>query len=371
MELQNAIELIEKSGRIALLLPQKHGLDHLCAAEVLFSTLEARGKEVGILGDHKNDIGVPPEMLKNLSSASPLPREFIVSLDTAKYPVKELRYEKGEGRVDIILSPKTRPIEKDALTVREGKTLCDLLIFLGVGNLEEESRNFRVEPDFFTHVSLLQIDNSPEADNSAEVALIDPDKSSLSEMIYELSTALLEKPLEKDAATLLLSGIYFETSGLQSPRVTPDTLLAASELSRLSGSIERARALARIEDTVGLIQLAGRASVRSRADGERGVFWSFLTAEDFEKTGRGAGDIPLVIKKLESQTLRAPAHVLLWQNPETNRVHVTLAGERKTLEAVRALEPGAYQSPYLTLAADFVSFREAEERLSLLLGKAL
>jgi len=97
-DLQKAIDLIEKNEHIALLLPQEPTLDCLVSAEVLARTLTSLGKHIGFLTPHLTDTSPQKDHLPHMASASPLAKEFIISLDTSRAPIGQLRYEKNESQ---------------------------------------------------------------------------------------------------------------------------------------------------------------------------------------------------------------------------------------------------------------------------------
>mgnify|MGYP001589350773 FL=1 len=371
MDLPKAIELIEKSNHVGILLPQDASFDSLASAEVLTRTLEKRGKKIGFVAEVSTEKLPHPQALKKLASLGPLPKEFIISYDAAKSPVAELRYEKQGEEIQIILSPKLMALSKDFVTFREGKFLCDCVVALGVDDIETLDLGKNVDPAFFTETPIINIDFSPQNKQYGEINLTDLTKSSLAEILYELAVAIQGEPLDQESATLLLAAIISQTKGFSSPQTTADTLLAASELMRLGAKNSEAFALIAEEQSPNLIQLLGRAQVRSKFEKDTGLLWSFLTAEDFQKTGRSPDDNSRVLEELENSFPKHRASVLLWQDGQEDKVNATLAGERPMLETIKERAGGEFQSPYLGLSPTFLSFREAEERLRLLLTEVL
>lgn len=370
MEIQRAIELLEKSERIGIITAPEPDLDCLASAEVLAQTLETQGKQVGFLIPCEKALIPHPELFPKVVAGTSLPREFIVSLDISSSPISQLRYEKGDGRLDIIISPKASAVRKEHVSFDEGRVQCDCAFVLGMADIEKAVIT-GLDPEFLTETPLINIDISAGNKKYGEVNLVDEQKSSLGEMIYELITNWREAPAAKDAATLLLAGIVSRTHCFRSPQTSADALLAASELKRLGADHALALELAQGGTDLALTQLLGRASVRSKLDQERGILWSFLTPEDFEKTGRSVKDVPAALERLRQEF---PPHRLLaflWQEPVEKGVHTILAGDKGILERVASRAAGEFQSPNFKLSDVFPSFRDAEERVSALLGEAL
>lgn len=370
MDTQKAVELLEKSEHIAILLPSKPTPDSLAAAEVLTQILTSRQKDVGFLTPVKKEGLSRPELFPKIAEAKSLLREFVISIDTSSSPISQLRYEKGEQKVDVILSPKNSSLKKEAVSFKEGGLQCDCAILLGIANPELLTID-SVEPEFFTDTPILNIDFSSENKKYGEVNLLNTEKSSLSEIVYALASALDPVPLDADKATLLLAGIIDGTRSFSAPSTSADTLLTASELMRLGAKHALAQEICKETLPLSLAQLLGRASVRSKIDEGAKIAWSFITADDYEKTGRSPTDIPAMLNNLQKTLPPSRVLVLLSQQPEDKMVSAILAGGQEVLEAVRGREPAEFQSPHLRLNNTFSTFREAEDYLSPLIRELL
>ncbi|MBI2122202.1 MAG: hypothetical protein HYT98_03700 [Candidatus Sungbacteria bacterium] len=364
MDIQKAIQLIEHGNHIAFILPPGPSFDCLASAEILAHALTARGKRVGFVMSHNSSSALSAETFPIVSSATPLLREFIVSLNTDGSPVAELRYEKRDNGIDVIFAPKSAPISENLISFQNGKPLCHAAITFGISRIDEIEHNSALTPDFFTETPLITINISKDDHtNYGEANLIDPGRASLSEIAYLFVSSLSESPLDAEHATLALAGILSATNELRSVAAGADTLLSASELLRLGADRIRAQHLLSGPKTHDLNPLLGRALVRSRQD-ESGVFWSILTGEDFEKSGKSSRDITPLMPSLEKNSDPSKIISLLWQNPSTQKIHATLAGPREKLEAIKESSAGEFQSPYLALSTTFSSFRDAETYIS-------
>lgn len=368
MDIAKSLELIEKSNHIAILLPQEPDFDALASAEVIMDVLETRGKMIGLACELKKESLTNLDQFPKISSSPVLLKEFIVSLDTASHPVSQLRYEKEEGRLEIIFSPQKGPIGKDAVSFRDGKALCDLAIAIGIAN--PETLEFPA-PEFLSETPIINLDVSAENKRYGEVNVIDAEKGSISELAYEFLTSLSSSPVSTRQADILLAAIVRKSDHFRAASTTADTLLIASELMRLGAELAKAKNLSSNNQPPALVQLAGRASVRSRLDDPRDILWSFLTAEDFEKTGRTSEDVPYVLGHLASQFPPHRAIALLLQEPEGGSVRAALAGDQPLLSALEQRDAGKYSSSHLLLHARFETFKEGEEIIASLLEEVL
>ncbi|MFY9463193.1 MAG: hypothetical protein WAP52_03345 [Candidatus Sungiibacteriota bacterium] len=365
-ELQKAKELLTKSEHIAILMPERPDLDCYTAAEALVRAYEQQSKHIGFLPSITADAQKAPDACVKILNPSPLVREFIISIETAAVPIAQLRYEKHPDRIDIILSPKSSPIREDSFSFREGKIQCDCVIALGVPDIDALPALAGVEPPFFTETPIIAISNTPDHKSYGEINLVSPASTPLSQITYALITETSGIKPDAASATLLLTGIIAHTDGFRKS-TQGATHTVAAELLGLGAEHARATELTKINQPFTLHQLTARAAVRSKqSDGER-VLWSFLTAEDFRKTGRSPSDIPHVSSAL---TRAFPIHqisILLWQDPEIQRVHASILGDRSLLNAITEREQGTFQSPTLALETHFESFNDAEEHLVSLL----
>ncbi len=366
-DIQKSIQLLEKSEHVALIFPPETNADCCASAETIAKTLSSKNKRVGFLTPPNTETMPRPEIYGMLQKPSFLLKEFIISLDTTHAPASELRYEREEERIDIILSPKTKALSSDMVSFREGKTLCDCIISLGISDIDLFDSLHIFDPSLFTEAPLINLDIQNKNIRYGEVNIITPDKSSLSELTYEFLVALYKEPLSAEYATLLLSGIIEQTDGFKPPRTNADTLLAASELTRLGARQDEAFALSSPRTPLALVQLFGRASVRSKIDHERHIIWSFLTSEDFEKTERSPADAPYVLTRLKSEFTSEKFCILLWQQQENNSVLGIITGTVPLLELILAHTGGELHNSILRLNTSYSSFRDAEEQLSELL----
>lgn len=370
MDTQKALDLLEKSEHIGLLLPPNFGIDHAAAAEVLTRALKEKGKAVGFVPVTGAQPPSLPTVFREVLNPPGLLREFIVSLDTASSPVSQLRYEKHDDRIDIILSPKSKLVRKESLSLRDGNVQCDCIVALGVPDIETLESAPETHPRLFSDAPIINIDISSENHGYGEANLVSENKISVSEIVYELLRHGNEWAPTGDNATILLAGIMAGADSFASLFIDAGAMNAAASLMTAGASYASARGIARHTHTLPLLQLVSRAAVRSKED-DAGVLWSFLTAEDFEKTGRGSTDLHFVLRHLSALMPPGKAQVLLWQDSGEKNIRAVLRADAPALETILAREPGSFQSPHLALDARFSNFQEAEDRITSLLKDAL
>ena len=369
MDLSPVIDFLEKGEHIGLLLPQTPGIDVLAAAEVIARTLAKRKKTVGLFYDIEFPPRGLPDIFGALRSTKKLPKEFVISLDTALSPASELRYEKTDSRIDVIFSPKDSGILQEHVSFREGKVQCDCIVSLGIPDIESVSGAITDDPEIFTRTPIIAIDSSPENKRFGEVNIADARPHS--EVVYSLVTAMEKLPPEEHEATILLAGILAATRHLTSPGLLPETILAVSELMRAGADYKEALALSKEKRPLNIIQLTGRAHVRSKLDPDEKILWSFLTGEDFEKTNSGIEDANRVLAAISRECPWETVAVLLAQDPGTERIFAFLTGDDRALSEIGDSAGGEWKDSSLSLPSSFEHFADAEDYVRSLLGRAL
>lgn len=393
-DVKKAMELIEQSSSFGILLPETPDFDTLAAAEVLISTLMSDQKTVGLLSPAALPADTDKTVFPKLTSPTPLLKEFIISVDTSHAPILQLRYEKPENRIDIILTPKSTPLSANAVSFREGTIRCDLLIAIGVPDIEHLSNIADFPPDFFTENKLVNIDIGDANTRYGEANCVDTSRASRSELVWQLLSARPSSPLSADTHTLLLAGIFSATTELTAPAASADTFAAVAELMRLGARHTDAQKLISGQTRIlplNLLQLCARASVRSKHDEAGSILWSFLTIEDFAKTNRSTQDVPTVLGYIRTALPKTSVTALLWQDPvrfdpdESGHagqpqsgapIRVLLAGDQQILDAIANKEAheqfgNGLPGRGILLAASFPSFRDAEEYAHSLIRTAL
>ncbi len=355
-DLSRAVDLISKSSYIALLPPRDAPTIDSCAAlEALSLAIRRSGKTLGFLGP-KTEGSDYEHLFPLLFSRPALPKEFIVSVATASAPISQLRYEKTDDSVDIILSPRHEPIRKEFVSFKEGNLQCDCVItFNGARTQTPDDNRENGIPE---HAPVILLDGAPASPHYPS-------------HFYESILALLqqwdESLLDRDLATLLFAGLLDATQHL-SLDIDASALEHASSLLAAGADFPRASSLAANRDPFELKQLAGRAAVRSKLDKDQGVLWSFLTAEDFEKTNRAPEDVSRVMDRLSREFAPPRAVLLAWQDPLLRHVRVCVSADTDTLERIKNAYPAESQSVHLLITTPFASFQDAETQLASILS---
>ena len=369
--MEQAVRRIGEAGTIAIVLADAPGLDALGSAVALERGLQTLGKTVSVFAPFDPAQGKPPADARTPFptqalvaaggwSNEPL-REFIISFDLTRSPIKELKYERDENRMNIILAPTGSSIRREDVEFKNGALRYDLAITLGVSRIEEASASLERAPELLHEKPVLNIDADPANTAYGELNLLaaaDEPKGSptIPESAYHILTELNALPPDPETATALLAALAAATQNLRLGRASPGALRMAGELVERGADAEAARRYSTPARPLSEQQLLARAVARTRWDPETSTFWSVLTAEDFEKTGMTGAAAGELLEQIGDTLPQAAHHVLLWQDAES--------AEIKSRVRPMPAEEAPLREP---LALTYPTFQEAEAAIGELL----
>ncbi|MEK7560661.1 MAG: hypothetical protein AAB539_01765 [Patescibacteria group bacterium] len=384
MDFKDACALLKKSTHIVIAQQPNADFDTAATIAALTLILAAEDKRIGFL----HPITYLAELLRNAGApdlgAQPPPlEECVIRITTDDAPPATVRYEKKENTVDIIVAPSLQPIRTEKIQFRKGRILCDCILAIAVDDLDAYSPP-EDESDFFSrHQVITVIAGAPQRrigapkDSTAQDAtedplnLIDPSASSTSEIVFSLLQEYTRNDVPPRAATLLFAGILSRTRQLSASGLNAENFETAGRLLRAGADPDAARALARSITPWGLIQIAARATVRSRADAAKNSIWFYLAPDDFAKTQTSAADLPAVAAYLdEHHAGRRAFFVLLAQPRPDDRIRAIILWRGDGTDNLRNLD-GQPCATGVLLTEQFDDFPQAEDRISKLLAPLL
>lgn len=360
---------IRASSTIAIVLPELLTLEIAGSAAAFARALAAMQKTVTVFGPP-----LIPERIRAAFGASdgasePL-REFIISFDLARSPIKELRYERAENRLNIILSPIGPRIARDDIEFRYGALRYDCAIALGVPAPEAAAASIARAPELLHEKFVINIDADPTNAGYGDQNLIADEQSreTLAELVHAL-LAECKAPLDDPAiAGPLLAALASATNEFRLDAASASAFRIAGELASIAGALpEAAGALAANREDLPAIQLASRAVARSRLDENGETLWSLLTREDFLRTGAPASSLPAALARLHDEFRAFRRIVFLAEDLESGAVTARLFFRDPA--AAHALDDAGAtpENGWMRLAETFPSIATAEEHITALL----
>ncbi len=313
---QQAEELLKASKKILIAPSSPMDGDSVGSSLALMAVLRKMGKEVTVVGYDKM-----PDSLKFLPYVSqiqpelPESKDFIISVGTNEAEVDHLKYEVENGRLNIILTPKSgRFAAKDIQFVTEEPDF-DLIVTVDTGDLVQLGKLYELHKDLFTKLPVLNIDhhasngkfgshNYLEYGFAATTQMITP-------MIQDFEKELGEPLIDEDVATLLLVGIITDTGSFQHSNTTPEAFEVAADL--LDRGARQQEIIKHIYKTKSLASLKLWGRVLSKISYEPSVkaVYSTITLKDLEDTGAASDDNGGIIDELMSSAPGAEVVFLL------------------------------------------------------------
>ncbi|MBI4134612.1 MAG: hypothetical protein HY471_00690 [Candidatus Sungbacteria bacterium] len=366
--LLQAKKITDQSARIFLVLAPAPSVDVITAAEMISRRLRSAGKEPygsGIRPPHGWEF-LP---ISTLTEPPAKGRDLLVTVNTRDTPLGELRYEKQNGAVVIVLSPKEKAIPASAVTVSEGAAKTDCIVTIGVESLDTLGDLFQKNPRLFFETPIIALDDSERNDKHGEVNLVDTKAGSITEIAWQLASLISPGSMNKEEATLVLAGILEKTRNLGKETIPSHTFLLAAEC--VNRGAKRDQIVARLARTerFPLLQLAARALARSRMLETQKTLLSILTADDFAATETTPDDTGGAIRHMENQLRGIERILLLWQDPTHREVRAVLLSHRAhELTALRRSREASIEGDLLVFHEPFSSFIAAENALIPLLA---
>lgn len=308
-------KMIAGATKIAVVLPQHLNLDVLCAGLALHKKLTSiDAKQVSLFSSAKT---IPlTEFNKELPMIYPSfgsGNELTIKVSGKNVKPKQLRYEKIEDDLLIYVAPEvfTTPEEHPQFVAADVEvvpplTTFDLLIIIGVENLEELGSLYEKNPEIFYTTSKIAINNKVEQEYFATVTWVESDAPSLSQQLGEwflqsskISSDGLQLFLSDDFITTnLLAGIISATQSFSDPKTTPNTLSLAAKL--VANGARRQDVIKYLFKTkpFNLLQLWGRALARIKTFQNDTILYTQITSQDFTKTNTTPELLPDVISEI-------------------------------------------------------------------------
>lgn len=282
---QQMFDQIAKASKILIVLPELLYADALASGLALRLFLEKLHKDVTVISSAKPEglVGFLPKADEIKAEPQSI-KSLVVELDTTQKKLDELSYQILDNKVEVFLKSKGEAFSPQDVSFKKEKFPIDLLIILGCQGFEDLGRLFRENTEIFYETPKVNIDNKPGNEYFGSINLVDVTATSLAEILTGLLESYEQQLIDEHIATCLLTGIITQTNSFQHAQTTPQALMKASRLVALGGRQQEIIKHIYKTKSLALLKLWGRALARLKVVEERGVAYSVLNPEDFEKT---------------------------------------------------------------------------------------
>ncbi|MBI4132512.1 MAG: hypothetical protein HY473_00225 [Candidatus Sungbacteria bacterium] len=364
---------IKQSAVLAIVLPDTPGIEVVGSVAMLIAGLRSIKKTVHVFSPPAFPLPILAAPEGRESNPEPA-REFIISFDLSRSPIKEVKYERDENRLNIILSPTGVRLRREDVEFRYGPLPYDLVITIGVANPEAAAVSIARIPELLYEKPILNIDANPANTSYGEINLLASRVTvgvaeTLPEITHRVLGALSAVPETPEAASALLTALASATENFKIARTSASSFLLAGELVKRGGKIIPLLTLPDTPQRFREEQLAARAVVRSRLDLKSQILWSLITNDDFAKTGGTSALVPRVFAKLTATLPATRRTVLLWEDPIEQGIRAVVSSPQPIdEEKLRARGASLLPTGHIAVHDSFPTFRAAEERIRQLLA---
>jgi hypothetical protein len=225
---QQLVERLKSATNVLVTVSRNPSVDQLAACIGLTLLLNKQGKHAAAVFS-----GTVPSTLEFLQPEETLEkntdslRDFIISLDKSK--ADKLRYKVEDNIVRIFITPYKTSISQADLEFSEGDFNVDVVVALGVKQQEDLDDAITAHGRILHDATVTSINTSSDA-GVGSINWVDPQASSLSELVTDMVQILGSDLLDKQIATALLTGIVAETNRFSNDKTSSQTMSASATL---------------------------------------------------------------------------------------------------------------------------------------------
>jgi len=227
---QQIAERIKQANNILVTVSANPSVDQLAACIGLTLLLTKMDKHATAVfsGNVPSTIEfLQPE--KTIEANTNSLQDFIISLDKSK--ADKLRYKVEDQVVRIFITPyRTGLTEKD-LTFSQGDFNVEVVIALGVHNRSQIDIALASHGRIFHDATVISINNGPgNPPNLGQINWLDPNSSSLCEMLVSISESFGSGLVDNQMATAFLTGIVAATDRFSNTKTSPKVMTMSAQL---------------------------------------------------------------------------------------------------------------------------------------------
>ncbi|MDD4900966.1 MAG: DHH family phosphoesterase [Patescibacteria group bacterium] len=310
---QQIFEQIKKASNI--LITFKWSGDAIASALALSLFLKKLDKNVEVVAEKSGPeklLAILPGYAEIKNSLDNL-RNFIISLDITNTKVSQIKYQRGENKLNFIISPKDGWFTEDDIDSGTSGFRHDLIIVLDTPDLETLGRVYDNDTEFFYQTPIINLDHNSTNEGFGQINFVELTAVSTSEIVFSLIDSYSRDLIDEDIATCLLAGMIAETKSFKTNNVTPRALLTASQLMSLGGRREEIVNHLYRSRSLNILKLWGRVLARLLATSDNRLVWSTLSSADFVKTNSTEKDLTDVIDELIISIPQARVIALIYE----------------------------------------------------------
>lgn len=171
----------------------------------------------------------------------------------------------------------------------------DLVITFGCNKLERTGMRELDNQE----CPVVNFDHHPDNTNFGTVNVVDPATSAVAELIYHF-IKYKGIPIDKDVATCLLTGIFYDTGGFKHANTTAEALEASADLLKKGARIDKISIQLVGKKRPATIKAWAKGLENTRFDADKKMVFSVLTEEDLKEAGASDEDLDGFVELLNN-----------------------------------------------------------------------
>lgn len=299
-------QIINNSGSFAILLNQNASESEILSAEALRKTLAFKNLRVYFISDFSEKIKQKWEPLLKDFSRDPMPQITSIKIPVKESELNEIDYLKSENFLTLEIGTAQK-IVREEITIEQKPAKIDAVFcFSNNENVLSQIKEKGIVPD------------------KKNIMFLSPENGTISEQVLNIVKILNIKEHKKEIAELLLASLIVETENF-SKHFSPESLEAGKDLLEMGANKKIISTVLEREKQTPILQILGRALTRTRIKDETKTSWTFLSKEDFEKSGElnpDASTIIQITQRLRSLSPAQPTMIILWQDGDGIQVMI-------------------------------------------------
>ncbi|PIT93981.1 hypothetical protein COU00_01450 [Candidatus Falkowbacteria bacterium CG10_big_fil_rev_8_21_14_0_10_43_11] len=361
---QQIFEQIARAKKILIAFRRDYTGDAIASALALCLFLKKMDKQAVVASDR---FSAPPlfSFLPHLDKTQgeiKTANRFIISLATTRAGAKEISYQIKDSELEFIVTPKNEQFRPEEVSIKTENNGYDLVMVVASPDLESLGRIYHHHTDFFFNVPIINIDHHPDNEKFGQINKVDITAISTTEILFNLINNYADNAIDGELATYLLTGIFSESKSFKIGSLTPNSLMAASNLVALGADRELiVRNLYQSRD-LKTLKLWGRALAKLKSDAGGKLVWSCLSKIDFAKSGGTADCLNDVVEELVVSIPEAEV-IIIFLEEETDKTNFYIHTTRNINAQILGKEFEAIGSKNSVKAVAPYSLVEAETKI--------
>lgn len=256
--------------------------------------------------------------VETISNEFSLHRDFIIQIDTTQTKVENVRTEKEDNHLRVVITPKDGSLSKEDISFISGGKSFDLIFTLDTSNLEYTGLMNGPQAELFYETPIINIDHHITNEQYGKINLVDINATSTAELVLGVIEHLEKtQPLmDEDIATCLLSGVVVDTGSFQNANTTPKAFAVAARLLAAGArQQEIVRHLFKMHE-LSTLKLWGRTLSKLEHDPELRIAWTTVSNIDFTETNASEHELDGLMDQLITSASDADIVFLIRETQE-------------------------------------------------------